>query len=212
MTSSHAPHARMIGLTGGIGSGKSTVAAFLEKHYQLSVIDADAISRGLTAPQGAAIGAIAEAFGSDFITADGAMHRERMRQHVFVRPEQKKKLESILHPLIVSSIEAAAHQAIAQGAPSVVLDIPLLVESQHWRPKLHEVLVVDCPVELQIQRVAQRSQLPREDIVRIIHSQATRSGRLACADVVIYNAGMHLAQLESATKVAAGCLGLAERV
>ncbi|MDH5858475.1 dephospho-CoA kinase [Lampropedia aestuarii] len=192
----------LIGLTGGIGSGKSTVAAFLAQHFELKLVDADHISRGLTAPNGAAIAAIAAAFGQEFIDANGGMDRDRMRQLVFEQPSQKAKLEGIVHPLIFHAIDAAQQQAFAQGAQAVVVDIPLLVESVHWRTRLDRILVVDCPVELQIQRVEQRSQLPRAQIERIILSQASRATRLACADTVIYNAGLSLAQLQSTTQAA----------
>lgn len=212
MTPNPTPPARLIGLTGGIGSGKSTVAAILKNHFALAVIDADGISRGLTAAHGAAIDAIAHAFGADFISPDGALDRERMRSHIFGQAEHKTKLEGILHPLIFEAIHAAANQALEQGEHTVVLDIPLLVESARWRPILHDVLVVDCPVALQIERVQQRSQLARQEVERIIQSQATRPVRLACADVVIYNASAQLTQLEIATKTAARFLGLAERV
>lgn len=208
MTPSTSAHKLLIGLTGGIGSGKSTVAAFLAQHFELRLVDADYISRGLTAPNGAAIAAIAAAFGQEFIAADGALDRDRMRQQVFEQPSQKAKLEGIVHPLIFQAIDAAQQQAFAQGAQAVVLDIPLLVESAHWRTRLDHILVVDCPVELQIRRVEQRSQLPRAQIERIIHSQASRAARLACADTVIYNAGLSLAQLQSTTQAAGRCLRL----
>ncbi|THU00297.1 dephospho-CoA kinase [Lampropedia puyangensis] len=203
---SHPP--RLIGLTGGIGSGKSTVAQLLLQHTKAAIIDADQLSRALTAAGGAAIPLIAQAFGSSFITPEGALHREHMRAYVFHSPAEKKRLEGILHPMIFSTIEQAIKNASDQGHSHVVLDIPLLVESGHWRARLGQVVIIDCPVELQIRRVQQRSQLEQAEIERIIQSQASRQDRLASADVVIYNGDICLSALQTRTQAAAAFLGL----
>ncbi|RMW98458.1 dephospho-CoA kinase [Allofranklinella schreckenbergeri] len=173
-----------IGLTGGIGSGKSTVAALLSAHCWAEIIDADHISRSLTAAGGAAIGPIAAQFGEAFIDGSGAMDRQRMRELVFRDALARRALEDLLHPLIFQAIHAAIDQA---RAPVVVLDLPLLVESARWRPWLDGVWVVDCPVEIQIERVQRRSQLERASVERIVQTQASRARRLRAADMVVFN-------------------------
>src|SRR6185369_2771373 len=148
-----APHAALrIGLTGGIGSGKSTVAALLAGHGA-AIIDTDAIARQLTLPGGAAIDAIRAAFGAEMIAANGALDRERMRSVAFQDPAARQRLEAILHPLI--GLETA-RQAAESPAPVKVFDVPLLVESQRWRAIVDRVLVVDCSTATQSARVAQR--------------------------------------------------------
>ena len=176
---------RSIGLTGGIGSGKSTVAALLVRHGA-ALVDTDAIARALTLPGGAAIAAIADTVGAAMIGADGALDRERMRQQVFADPAAKARLEAILHPLIAAQAE---REAEAAGARIVVFDVPLLAESTRWRARVDRILVVDCPVEVQIQRVGERSGLARAEVERILAAQATRDARLAVADDVIDNGG-----------------------
>jgi dephospho-CoA kinase len=196
-----------LGLTGGIGSGKSTVAALLGTHGA-HVIDTDAISRHLTAPSGAAIPAIARAFGSDFITTQGALDRDHMRQLVFQYPAARLRLEQILHPLI--GLEARHQAVLAQdaGTRSIVFDIPLLVESGRWRPILDQVLVVDCLPETQIARVMARSQLQREEVERILQQQASRLQRLHAADHVINNNAQNLEQLQRLVQAFAAHFGL----
>lgn len=175
-----------VGLTGGIGAGKSTVAAALAA-LGAAVIDADAVSRELTAPGGAAIAAIAQAFGPDMIAADGGLDRPRMRALVFAEPAQRRRLEDVLHPLIGQAIRERAGRA--RGA-YVVLDVPLLVEGlARWRGEIDRVLVVDCPESLQIARVAARSGLSEHEIRRILAAQASRAQRLAAADDVVDNSG-----------------------
>lgn len=176
----------LLGITGGIGSGKSTVAALLKTHFKVDSIDADAISRDLTASDGAAIGPIAARFGPDFIDATGAMDRHRMRDHVFEHIAARDALEAIIHPLISQTI-ASCLKGELRSAEVVILELPLLVESAHWRARLDGVLVIDCPTEVQIERVQRRSQLPRETIERILKAQASRSVRLRAADYVIHN-------------------------
>ena len=186
-----------IGLTGGIGSGKSTVAQLLAERGA-AVIDADAISRSVTAQGGRAIGAIATQMGQHMIDAQGAMDRAAMRAHVFANPQAKRTLESIIHPLVGLITQEQTQQAIDQGHTCLVFDVPLLVESGHrWRQKVQHVLVVDCPESTQMQRVMQRSQLSGDEVQNIIAQQAPRERRLACADSVIYNEGIDLAALKN---------------
>ena len=186
-----ATHALRIGLTGGIGSGKSTVAGLLASHGA-AIIDTDAIARRLTLPGGAAIEAIREAFGEALIDASGAMDRERMRSLAFADPQAKKRLEAILHPLI--GIETA-RAADASDAAVKVFDVPLLVESGRWRAIVDRVLVVDCRIETQVERVMRRAGWAEDAVRRVIDQQARRAQRLACADAVIVNDGLSLEQL-----------------
>lgn len=196
-----------LGLTGGIGSGKSTVAEFFTLHGAV-VIDADAISRATTASGGPAIAAIAEAFGADFIAADGALDRGKMRQASFSDPTTRTRLESIIHPLVAREAAQREQNAEQAGARCVVFDIPLLVESARWRTRVDLVLVVDCLVEVQISRVMARSGLKRDEIERIIASQASRSARLRAADIVIFNAGPSRERIAHEVKQVAERLGL----
>ncbi len=193
-----------IGLTGGIGSGKSTVLQTLAA-MGAATIDADAISRATTAAGGAAMPAIAREFGPDFVGPDGAMNRERMRAEVFSRPEARRQLEAIVHPLVSATIREQAQQAQAEGRRCLVIDIPLLVEGGRQRYSLDQVLVVDCLPETQVQRVMARSGLDEAQVRAIIAAQAPREARLAAADAVIFNQDLSLAQLEAEVrKVAAG--------
>jgi dephospho-CoA kinase len=186
---------RTIGLTGGIGSGKSTVAQMLQA-LGAAVIDTDALARQLTAPGGAALPAIKTRFGQHAIGADGAMDREHMRQQVFSDPLAKQALEAILHPMIMQATEAAAQAVPPEQA--IVFDVPLLVEGvQRWRQRLDRILVVDCPETTQIERVMCRSGLPREMVQRIIDQQATRAERCAVADAVVCNEGVSLDLLQA---------------
>lgn len=185
----------LLGLTGGIGSGKSTVAAMLAEHGA-AVVDADAIARGVTAPGGAAITLIAQAFGAELITPQGALDRDRMRALVFADPDARRRLEAIVHPLVSQETECQAQAAIAQGRRTVVFDVPLLVESgRRWRHKVQRVLVVDCTVATQVERVMARSGLAQPEVERIVASQAGRSQRLAAADIVIHNQDLSLPAL-----------------
>lgn len=175
-----------LGLTGGIGSGKSTVAQRLAQRGA-TVIDADAISRGLTASGGAALPAIARMFGDDLIDAAGALNRARMRELVFADSTARQRLESILHPMIADQTSLQHEAAIAAGSKLVVHDIPLLVESKRWRRELDGVLVVDCRESTQIERVMARNHLSADAVQAIITAQASRAQRLAAADWVLYN-------------------------
>lgn len=193
-----------LGLTGGIGSGKSTVAGMLKTHGA-TVIDADAIARACTAPGGPALPAIATIFGAQFITADGSLDRDRMRTLVFETPSARQALESIVHPLVGGEM---LRQTNAASSLCIVYDIPLLVESPHWRTQLDRVLVVDCLPATQVQRVRERSGWSAETIDAAMRSQATRGQRLAAADVVVYNDGLNLAQLQRVVDQIARMFGL----
>ena len=198
MTSNPSP--LRIGLTGGIGSGKSTVGQMLQARGA-ALIDADAIARSVTAAHGSAIPAIAQTFGPEFITAEGAMDRDRMRAHVFRHPPAKQALEAIIHPLVMQEAQRQAQEAIAKGHQTLVFDVPLLVESgARWRTQVDRVLVVDCLEETQIQRVMARNGLSREVIQSIISAQATRAQKLAAADWVIHNEGLDLEALDAYVK------------
>ena len=196
-----------IGLTGGIGSGKSTVARVLVE-CGAALIDADAISRQLTAPGGAAISALASQFGPQIITAEGAMDRDRMRQLAFNDPALKKQLEAIIHPLISQESLRQSSAAVDAGCACIVFDIPLLVESGRWRQQLDRVLVVDCAEDTQIARVMARNGLTREGVEKIIAAQASRAQRLAAADICICNEGLSLEALARLVRQLAPRFGL----
>ncbi len=180
-----------IGLTGGIGSGKSMVASFWVE-AGATVIDSDAIARQLTLARGAAMPSILAEFGPTMLTADGSLDRQRMRELVFAEPAAKQRLESILHPLIGQQTRAAA---AAARTDLIVFDVPLLVESGRWLARVERVLVVDCEEETQIVRVMQRSGWTRPAVEAVLALQARRSERRACADAVIYNEGISPAEL-----------------
>lgn len=196
-----------IGLTGGIGSGKSTVARVLVE-CGAALIDADAISRQLTAPGGAAISALASQFGPQIITAEGAMDRDRMRQLAFNDPALKKQLEAIIHPLISQESLRQSSAAVDAGCACIVFDIPLLVESGRWRQQLDRVLVVDCAEDTQIARVMARNGLTREGVEKIIAAQASRAQRLAAADICLFNEGLSLSALARLVRQLAPRFGL----
>jgi len=188
-----------IGLTGGIGSGKSTVAALLAA-CGASVIDTDAIARELTLPGGTAIEPIRTTFGADFIDARGALDRARMRSLAFGDPSAKRRLETILHPLIGAETERRAAQATS---PVLVFDVPLLAESTTWRSRVHKVLVVDCSEATQIARVQARSGWDRATIEGVIAQQASRATRRACADAVLFNDGITSEALDAQVRALA---------
>jgi dephospho-CoA kinase len=199
--------ATRIGLTGGIGSGKSTVLEMLRELGAVPV-DADAISRATTAAGGAAIAAIAAKFGADFITPEGALDRERMRERAYAHPEARRELEQIIHPLVGAEITRQVDAAVAAGARCIVFDIPLLVETGRWRAQVDRVLVVDCEAETQVARVTARSALAPDAVRAIIAAQAPRALRLAAADAVICNEGLTLAQLRNEVEQVAPSFGL----
>lgn len=172
-----------LGLTGGIGSGKTYVANLLVG-WGASVIDTDQIAHALTAPAGLAILPIRAAFGSDVISPEGALDRARMRELVFSNPAKRATLEAILHPLIAQEVLAQAKVATGHYAVFVV---PLLVESGRWRDRIDRLCVVDCDEATQIARVQARSGIPTDTIRRILGAQASRAQRLAVADDIISN-------------------------
>jgi dephospho-CoA kinase len=178
----------IVGLTGGIGSGKSTVADRLVERGA-ALVDTDQIAHALTAPGGAAIEALRAAFGDQAIAPDGRMDRAAMRDRVFSDPQARKTLESILHPLIRAHTDAGVSLAVAQGAPYVLVAVPLLVEGGRARERFSRILVVDCPEAIQIERVMRRSGLPREQVLAILAAQASRAQRQAVADDLIDNSG-----------------------
>lgn len=173
----------VVGLTGGIGSGKSTVADLFAAHG-VPVVDTDLIAHHITAPRGVAMPQIAAEFGEAFVAPDGSLDRARMRALVFSDEGARKRLEGITHPLIRAETER--QQREAQG-PYVIVVVPLLVESGSWKTRVSRVLVVDCSVEAQISRVMGRNNFSREQVLAIIARQATREARLAAADDVIDN-------------------------
>lgn len=186
-----------IGLTGGIGSGKSTVARLLVDSGA-TLVDADAIARQLTAPGGAAVQDIARQFGHHLISENGALDRDQMRQLVFNDPAAKKRLEAIVHPLVSQETMRQATQAdpaAKGGAACIIFDIPLLVESGRWRQQLDRVLVVDCREATQVARVMVRNGWAREAVEKIMAEQASRAQRLAAADLCIYNDGLSMQAL-----------------
>jgi dephospho-CoA kinase len=183
-----------VGLTGGIGSGKSTVLQMLAQ-LGAAVIDADAISRRATAVGGAAIPALCARFGADFITPEGALDRVRMREHAYADPQARKDLEDIIHPLVSLESAGQVQAALDAGVACIVFDIPLLVESGRWRAQVDRVLVVDCSPQTQVDRVVARSGLKPEEVRAIMAAQADRIQRLAAADIVICNEGLTLDQL-----------------
>jgi len=186
-----------IGLTGGIGSGKSTVATMLVS-LGAKLVDTDAIARSVAEPQGAAIPALEAEFGPSVIAEDGGLDRARMRGIVFADSRAKRRLEAILHPLIGAECERQA--ATATTGQTVVFDVPLLVETGRWRALVDRVLVIDASDETQVQRVLARSDWTREAVRAVIAQQSGRAERRAAADAVIFNEGRTLEELALDTR------------
>jgi len=178
-------HPWVVGLTGGIGSGKSAAA---DRFAELgaTVVDSDVIAHDLPAAGGAAMAAIEAAFGAGVIAADGALDRAAMRQQVFAAPAERARLEAILHPRIRAESERQCREA---ATPYVVMVVPLLVESPDFRQRCARVAVVDCPEEIQMARVMARSGLEAAQVRAIMAAQSSRQARLAAADDVIDNSG-----------------------
>lgn len=196
-----------IGLTGGIGSGKSTVARVLAA-CGAAVVDADAIARQLTLAGGAAIDELARQFGQRAITAEGAMDRDWIRQLVFTDLEAKQRLEAIIHPLVSQESRRQFSAAVAAGCTCVVFDVPLLVESGRWRQQLDRVLVIDCTPATQVARVMARNGWSPEMVQAIVAGQASRTQRLAAADLCLCNEGLTLEELARLVRQLAVGLGL----
>lgn len=182
----------VVGLTGGIGSGKSTVAEFFVA-AGATLVDTDAIAHELTGPDGAAMPALRAAFGPQIVDAQGALARATMRRLVFADPSAKRKLEDILHPMIR---RLAAERCRAAVSPYVILAVPLLVESGGYRERCQRILAVDCPESLQIERVMARNGMTAAEVKSIMANQASRAERLAAADDVVSNDG-DLAKLQT---------------
>ena len=183
----------VVGLTGGIGSGKSTVANLFAARG-VPLVDTDVIAHRITAPHGVAMPLIAAEFGTEFVAPDGSLDRARMRSLVFSDEAARKRLESITHPLIRAETEREQREA---PGPYVIAVVPLLVESGTWKSRVNRVLTVDCSVETQIARVMSRNGFSREQILAIIARQATREARVAAADDVIDNDNAPLEALEA---------------
>ena len=175
----------VVGLTGGIGSGKSAAADEFAAHGA-TVVDTDAIARQLTEKGGTAVAQIEKMFGSTFLDQTGGMDRKKMRDHVFADPAAKRALEALLHPMIR---EESARRIAAAGGPYVIHVVPLLIESPDYRSRVDRVLVVDCPEETQLARVRARSGLSEDEVRAIMRTQISRAERLAAADDVIDNRG-----------------------
>jgi dephospho-CoA kinase len=178
----------VVGLTGGIGSGKSTVADLFARQG-IAVVDTDAIAHQLTGEGGAALPALRAAFGDDVVTPEGALDRAVMRSRAFADETERKRLEAILHPLIRQESERRVAAAVGTQNPYTLLVVPLLIESGDYRGRVNRVLVVDCAPTTQMRRVMARNGLAQEEIERILATQATREMRLAAADDVIMNDG-----------------------
>jgi dephospho-CoA kinase len=174
-----------VGLTGGVGSGKSTIAGML-KALGAGIVDADALVHELIAPGGAAIGDLCQEFGKNAITTEGGLDRAWMRARVFADPDMRRRLESILHPSVRAEAESRA-RVLANEAPYIVLVIPLLVESGDWTWRVRRVLVVDCSVGTQLDRIQARPGIDRPTAEAIVRAQADRPARLAAADDVLFN-------------------------
>jgi dephospho-CoA kinase len=181
-------HALFVGLTGGIGSGKTAVSDHLAQ-LGAGVVDTDIIAHQITAANGVAIPFIQKQFGAEFIDPSGALDRAKMRKLVFADPEARKALEAITHPLIRIETIRQAKQLIREKVPYLVFVVPLLIESGSWLALLDHLIVVDCPEEVQIERVMHRNNLSRNEVKRILEAQASRQERIANADMVIKNQG-----------------------
>jgi dephospho-CoA kinase len=180
-----------VGLTGGIGSGKSTVADLFAARG-VAIVDTDLIAHQITAPHGVAMPKIATEFGASFVAPDGSLDRARMRTLVFSDDGARRRLEAITHPLIRTETERAKLEA---AGPYVMMVVPLLVESGNWKTRVERVLTVDCSVETQVERVMRRNGFAREQVLAIIARQATREARLAAADDVIVNEDTSIEEL-----------------
>ena len=200
--------ASRIGLTGGIGSGKSTFGALLQKRGA-ALVDSDQIARQVTGPGGAAIAAIAQRFGPEFVDDTGALDRGRMRELAYSAPDARTALEAIVHPMVSLHSSQQAQAAEDAGTRVIVFDVPLLVESGRWVQRLDAVIVIDCPPAVQIQRVMSRSGLNQSTVEAILAAQSPRNIRRASADIVVHNGdNCTLADLHKMAEQVAARLGL----
>ena len=202
----------VIALTGGIGSGKSSVAGMLAE-FGAAVIDTDEIAHRLTAAGQPGARAIGEQFGNEYLTADGALDRNRMRERVFSDTQAKSKLENLLHPMIRAEVDSQISAAAASSgaAPYIVLVVPLLIETGAYRTQARRVLVVDCDEHQQVARVIQRSGLTAAEVQAIMASQVSRAERLRHADDVVRNDGDLAALRSAAEALHLKYLGLAKK-
>jgi dephospho-CoA kinase len=182
----------LVGMTGGIGSGKTFVADLFEARG-VAIVDTDRIAHRITAPHGAAMPLISREFGEAFVAADGSLDRARMRALVFADDTARARLEALTHPLIRAETE---REITAARAAYVIVVVPLLVESGVWRSRVDRVLVVDCSVETQVARVMRRSGFSREQVLAIVQRQAPREARLAAADDVLVNENIGAERLD----------------
>ena len=173
-----------------------------------AIVDADAISRQLTAPGGAALAAIQTQFGRNYLNGQGALNRDAMRELVFSQPAKKSALEAILHPLVAAEIKRQATLAEEALAPCIVFDVPLLVESPHWRQQVEQIVVVDCTQRVQLQRVMRRNGWTAEATQQVIGNQAGRLQRLEAADICIFNDTVSLQALALLVRQLANRFGL----
>lgn len=178
----------LVGLTGGIGSGKTAVSHLLAE-FGAGIIDTDLIAHQITAPSGTAIAAIQNAFGAEFIDLDGSLNRGKMRALVFEKPSARQILEQITHPLIKEQTAQQAFTLAKTQVPYLVFVVPLLFESGAWKQLMDHIVVVDCPVETQIERVMDRNKLSRLEVENILKAQASRENRLSIANSIIENHG-----------------------
>lgn len=195
----------VVGLTGGIGSGKSAAADEFAR-LGAAVVDTDAIAHELTRAGGAAVEPIRRALGAAYVDTSGAMDRAKVRALVFADPGARARLESVLHPMI----RAESDRRIAAAAAAYVIHVvPLLIESPDYRERVDRVLVVDCPESLQIERVRSRNGLDEESVLAIMRSQVPRAARLAAADDVIDNSGTIAAMHQQVARLHRSYLALA---
>lgn len=176
-----------IGITGGIGSGKSTITSIWAEKTNAAIIDADKIARACTQAHGSAIAPIHRIFGSAFINTEGALDRKAMRDLILRSPQAKQTLEAIIHPIVLQQAQQLAQKALEENKRTILYDIPLLTESTHWRKRLHYVVVVDCEEETQIKRIVQRDHLAHDVARSILKQQASRLERRQIADAIVDN-------------------------
>ena len=201
----------VVGLTGGIGSGKSTIANLLSA-FGAAIVDTDTIAHALTTRQGRAIELISASMGADLISPDGSLDRGATRQRVFADKIAKKQLETILHPLIREEVEAKLGMSAIKAAPYTLLVVPLLFETHVYRGRTRRTLLVDCEVNTQLERVQRRSALGVDEAMRIVDAQLPRAIKLQLADDVIWNGGGLAALLVQTERIHRSYLQLATSV
>lgn len=176
-------NAMIIGLTGGIGSGKTSIANLFQQHFNIDLVDADVVARQVVEPNTIGLKAITEHFGTQILTSDGKLDRAQLRECIFSDPTKKQWINALLHPLIRAEI---THQLTQTTSPYVILVVPLLVEGD-WKTLVDRILVIDASPETQISRTCTRDKVPASQVRAILNSQASRQDRLSFADDVINN-------------------------